>query len=162
MVEQPALLVDAQGSGFFRQRKQGPGAEDAAGGALPVFQQGLRGQVGVAAHRGVRRDGEDQVVDGGLAGPVVRIGLVADDGVLLVGKQRKRTGADRLQIGLTGDCIEYLAPHLAQHAVDDNLDGIHDLSPLLLGPGLRGQVGPLWFWGQYLAVLEPAWPESLV
>ena len=54
----------------------------------------------LVAHVGIGRDREDQVVDLGLAGPVVRMGLVADHRVLLVGDQLERACADRLQVGL--------------------------------------------------------------
>ena len=40
------------------------------------------------AHGGIGGDGEDQVVDRLLAAPVVRVGLVADDGILLVVDER--------------------------------------------------------------------------
>src|SRR3546814_7831219 len=52
------------------------------------------------AHAGIRRDGEDQVVDRGLAFPVVRVRLVADHRVLLVGDELERPGADRLEVDL--------------------------------------------------------------
>ena len=48
------------------------------------------------ADRGVRRDREDEVVDLGLAAPVFRERLVADDRVLLVLHQRR---TDRVPIG---------------------------------------------------------------
>ncbi len=54
----------------------------------------------LASARGIRRDGEDQVVEGGLAGIVLREGAVPDDRVLLVLQQVERPGADRLLVEL--------------------------------------------------------------
>ncbi len=54
------------------------------------------------AHRGVRRDREDQVVDLRLAAPELRERLVADDRVLDVSVEIERAGADRLLVDLLG------------------------------------------------------------
>ena len=54
------------------------------------------------AHRGVRRDGEHEIVDLRLAAPVLRERLVADDRVLLVLHEVERPGADRLLVDLLG------------------------------------------------------------
>jgi hypothetical protein len=54
------------------------------------------------AHRRVGRDREHQVVDLGLAAPVLREGLEADDRVLLVLHQVERAGADRVLVDLLG------------------------------------------------------------
>ena len=51
---------------------------------------------------GIGRDREDQIVDLGLAAPIVGEGLVADDGVLLVVDELERAGADRLLVELLG------------------------------------------------------------
>ena len=45
--------------------------------------------------RRIRRDQEDELVDRRLAAPIVRIGLEADDGVLVVADELERPGADR-------------------------------------------------------------------
>ncbi|MNF93211.1 hypothetical protein D3C84_758790 [compost metagenome] len=52
------------------------------------------------AHVGVRGDGEDQRIDCGLAGKVVRVGPVADHRVLLEAVEHERAGADRLAVEL--------------------------------------------------------------
>ena len=54
------------------------------------------------AHRGVRRDREDEVVDLRLAAPELRERLVADDRVLDVAVQVERAGADRFLVDLLG------------------------------------------------------------
>ena len=52
------------------------------------------------ADRRIGRDGEDQVVDLGPAGPMLLERLVADHGVLLVGHELEGAGADRLEVEL--------------------------------------------------------------
>ena len=56
-------------------------------------------QAGIA-HRGIRRDGEHQLVDFRRAVPIVLERLVADLRVLAVVHQHERPGADRVQVDL--------------------------------------------------------------
>ena len=54
------------------------------------------------AHRRIRRDRVHQIVNLGLAGPVLGEGLVAQDGVFLVLNQIKRAGANRVLVDFFG------------------------------------------------------------
>ena len=58
-------------------------------------------ELGVAGGR-VGGDGEDEVVDQRLFAVIVLVRLVADDGILLIGDERERAGADRRLVELLG------------------------------------------------------------
>ncbi|MNE33259.1 hypothetical protein D3C80_1269150 [compost metagenome] len=75
------VFVVLDGVKLFRQR----GRDNLALVGFQLRQPGFR----------VWRDGEDQVLAGHFALPVMRVGDVADQRVLLVLLQRERTGADR-------------------------------------------------------------------
>ena len=63
--------------------------------ALARFELGV-------ARRGVGGDGEHEVVDQRLLAIKVLVRLVADDGILLIGDERERAGADRRLVELLG------------------------------------------------------------
>ena len=58
-------------------------------------------ELGVARGR-VGSDGEDEVVDQRLLAVIVLVRLIADDGILLIGDERERSGADRNLVELLG------------------------------------------------------------
>ena len=69
------------------------------GGVRIRHDMALTGFQLLIANGRVRGDGGiDQIIDGGFSGPVIRMGLVTDDRILLVSNQLERSGADRLLV----------------------------------------------------------------
>jgi hypothetical protein len=58
----------------------------------------LTGLQFLVTYGSIRSDGEYQVINGGFTFIVIRVGLVTDYRVLLVGYPLERTGADRLLV----------------------------------------------------------------
>ena len=87
---QPLLLQDLD-VGMVAHRLE-------VGGVRVGDHVALAGLQLLPAHGGVRRDGEDQVVERRLAFPVLGMGLIADDRVFLIGLELERPGADRLEV----------------------------------------------------------------